>query len=336
ETPFFMPVATRASVKTLLPEEFLKTSVVISNAFMLHLRPGEAVIEKLGGLHRYMDWNGGIFADSGGFQLIRQGFDPKITDEGVFFKSPYDGKVELLTPEDVLKIEDALGVDVGMVLDHCPPYPSKPEGLHESAKRTLYWAKRAITHKREKGLMFGIVQGGTDLELRRAHSKKLGELDFDGFGIGGLSIGETSNEMFTSLEASLFGLMVEKPRYFMGLGSDMDILRSISMGVDIFDSVYPTRNARHKTALVGNSSMNIGKKKYKDAPGSIEKGCRCPVCKRFSLAYVNNLLRDDELLGLRLLTMHNLHHVQTLMEEARTSLKEGDFSDFIKGRLSMQ
>ncbi len=328
DTPFFMPVASSATVKSLAPWDVPKTDVLISNAFLLHLRPGEEVINAQGGLREYMKWKGGIFTDSGGFQLIRQGFSPKITEEGVLFKSPYDGKTEMMTPEKVLEIEDKLGADVGMVLDECPPYPSSREELVASARRTFDWAVRSVKYGRKKGLTFGIVQGGTDEGLRKTHAKKMAQLDLDGFGIGGLSIGETSDEMFRSLKGSLYGLPEGKPRYFMGLGTRKDILEAVNMGVDIFDSVYPTRNARHKTALLTTGKINIGKKKYKAKEGPIEEGCMCQACRNFSFGYVNNLLRDDELLGLSLLTIHNLHVIQTFMKNMRKALDEDRFQVF--------
>jgi queuine tRNA-ribosyltransferase len=337
ETPLFMPVATKLSVKTLDPKEVRETgtTTVITNGFLSHLEPGTEVIRETGGMHRFMNWDGGIFSDSGGFQFIRKGFDAKVTDKGVHLRSPFSGAPVFLKPEDVMDFHIAHGVDVGMVLDHCPSYGSSEREILDSAKRTLDWAKRSIDRVGDRismgmspygegrqPLIFAITQGGTFSDIRRKNTEKLVELDLPGYGIGGLSIGEGKEEMFTSLKASTSYLPVDKPRYFMGVGEPEDLVRSVMAGVDVFDSVFPTRNARHRSVLLPDGKENIRAGRWKGVDGPILDGCGCSTCGSFSRGYIHHLFKAQEPLGPRLTTIHNIHFMQRLVKGLRRLILE--------------
>ncbi|MGA1873580.1 MAG: tRNA guanosine(34) transglycosylase Tgt [Thermoplasmatota archaeon] len=337
ETPLFMPVATKLSVKTLTPYEVeaTGTTVLITNGFLSHLEPGSEVISRMGGMHSFMRWNGGIFSDSGGFQFIRKGFDAKVDDRGVSLRSPYSGVPIFLTPEDVVDFHTIHGVDVGMVLDHCPPYASSEEGIIASARRTLLWARRSkersklpstmelsVNGEERQPLIFAITQGGTYQDIRRENTSKLVELDLPGYGVGGLSIGESKEEMFRSLEASTSLLPAGKPRYFMGVGEPVDLIRSVMSGVDIFDSVFPTRNARHRSLLIPGGRENIRAGGWKGIDAPIMYGCNCPTCRSYSRGYLHHLFKTQEPLGPRLATIHNIHFMQTLVRGIRERVLE--------------
>ncbi|MGA1822680.1 MAG: tRNA guanosine(34) transglycosylase Tgt [Thermoplasmatota archaeon] len=339
-TPFFMPVATKLSVKTLESGELGKTGtkVVITNGFLSHLEPGSESIRIQGGMHHLMNWNGGIFSDSGGFQFIRKGFDPRITDEGVLMRSPYSGAKVIVTPESVVDFHVMHGVDVGMVLDHCPPYPSNSDVLASSARRTVEWARRSMERIRTGGieelspfddgrlpLLYAITQGGTDMELRRKNTEELVSLDFPGYGIGGLSIGEDKDLTFKALKASTEFLPEDRPRYFMGVGQPEDIIRSVANGVDVFDSVFPTRNARHRSVFTIDGRENIRASRWKGLNAPISTGCRCHTCGNYSRGYIYHLFKGGEPLGPRLATIHNLHFIQDLVVRIRRSVLEGEF-----------
>jgi len=339
DTPFFMPVATQLSVKALDPLQLkgTGTSVIITNGFLSHLSPGSDVIAKSGGVHRFMGWDGGIFSDSGGFQFIRKGFGSKVSDEGVSLRSPYSGERVFVTPESVIDMHMAHGVDVGMVLDHCPPFPTSAEGIAKSAARTVEWARRSmerldvIRNEGDAGrtlpLVFGITQGGTDIAIRASCSRSLVELGLDGYGIGGLSIGESKEDTFHSLDASTEMLPVDAPRYFMGVGEPEDIIRSVRSGVDIFDSVFPTRNARHRSLFTGTSRENVRSAGWKGDSGPIMEGCDCMTCTRFSRGYLYHLFKAREPLAATLASIHNIRYIQRLMGAIRTSIREGQFED---------
>lgn len=344
ETPLFMPVATKMSVKTLEPDELARTGTgtVITNGFLSSLEPGSEVIRTMGGMHAMMGWDGGIFSDSGGFQFIRKGFDADVSDEGVGLRSPFNGKKVFITPESVVDMHARHGVDVGMVLDHCPPYPSTKEDLSASSNRTIYWARRSILRLKDNKLndmlppgkkpplLFAITQGGTDPSTRKKCTESLVEMDFSGYGIGGLSIGESKTETFRSLEASTSLIPEERPRYFMGVGDPDDMIRSVMAGVDIFDSVFPTRNARHRSVFTHSGRENIRASGWKGKEDPIRKGCMCDTCRRFSRAYLYHLFKAGEPLGPRLATVHNIFYLQELVSRIRKLI----FEDDMKGTLT--
>ena len=338
DTPFFMPVATKGSVKTLTSDEVAATGskVLIANAFLLSLEPGSDIIKNAGGLHSFMRWSGGIFTDSGGFQIIRKRFSPAVQKDGVLFKSPYDGGSKLLTPEDVVRIQKDLAPDIAMLLDDCPPWGTDMTGLNGSVQRTLDWARRAKAEYMDwGGLVFGITQGGIDADLRRHCSEELAKMEFSGYGIGGLAIGEPEADMFRVLEVSNTSLPRGRPRYLMGVGSPTQLFECVDRGVDMFDSVVPTRNARHNTLLTFRGKVNIRRSNFAGVQAPLEEGCDCITCKTFTKAYVFHLLHVKEMLGQRLVTIHNVRFIQRLMEGIRLSLREGAFqqykADFLKG-----
>jgi len=331
ETPFFMPVATKGCVKTLSPEEVKDTGteVVISNAFVLSLEPGIEIIEEHGGLHKFMNWDGGVFTDSGGFQIIRKEFQPVVKEEGVRFKSPYDGQVQLVTPQRVMEINRALKPDIAMVLDDCPEYPYDRKRLEKAVKRTVVWAKQAKeVGTYEKTLLFAITQGGNDKDLRADCSKQLAALDFDGYGIGGLSIGEPEEEMFRILETSNETLPRDKPRYLMGVGSPTQLFESVERGVDIFDSVFPTRNARHKNVFTSSGRENIRRSNYGGSKAPIQEDCGCYTCQNFTRSYIFHLFKAHEMFAQRLVSIHNIHFLQELMTGIRSSIKDYRYSEY--------
>lgn len=331
ETPGFLPVATKADVKLISPDELqnMNAQGVISNAFLLYLRPGVDVVEKAGGLHKFMGWDGIIFTDSGGFQILNPEFLEKVEDDHVIFKSPYDGKRHEFTPEQCANIQMRIRSDVALTLDDCPSYESDYEKVKESTARTIIWAEKfKSAHNDESQNVFGIVQGGVFEDLRKKCSEVLVEMDFDGYAIGGLCIGEPKDVMHKIIASSTPLLPQDKPRYLMGVGSPEDMLKAISCGVDIFDSVFPTRNARHNTVYTKSGKINIGKEKFKSELGPIDDGCECYACSKFTMAYVNHLLREHEYLGMRLATIHNLHFLVDLMKQSQDAIKEKRFLDF--------
>jgi len=332
KTPAFMPVATKGSVKTLSSEELkdIGVEMIISNAFHLYMRPGLEVIEKAGGLHKFMNWDRGIFTDSGGFQMIRE-FSMKVEEKGVNFRNPYNGDRELLTPEKVCKIQEIIGSDVAMVLDECPPCNSDYEYAKKSAELTTRWAKRfKAAHNKKEQMVFGICQGAIYDDLRKKSAKELSELDFDGYGIGGLCIGEKKEDTRRSIANSVSNLPEDKPRYLMGVGAPQDILDAIEMGVDIFDSVFPTRNARHRTVLTFEGKYNIGSAKGNVNSKPLEEGCECYACKNYSMGYINHLVRENELLGIRLISIHNVFFTEKLVKEARKAIIDNRYDEFKK------
>ena len=331
QTPAFMPVATKAVVKTLTPEEVWEIGgrMLICNSLHLHIRPGTELILRMGGIHQYMGWGGAIFTDSGGFQLIRSGFDMKIRDSGIKYRHSLNGNVEELTPEKSVEIQRDLGSDVAMALDDCPRYGTGKAGISESCSRTIDWARRAADVRPAEGqLFFGIVQGGLDERLRKECADALVSMDLDGFGIGGLSIGEPKEEMMRAVRWSLEAIPLSRPRYLMGVGSAAELLDSISEGIDLFDSAFPTRNARHWTIMTAGGSYSLDRAEHSDYSGPLEDGCPCPVCRRYSRAYLHHLCKENEMLGMRLASIHNLFFVQQLMQEARDAIRNKSFSGF--------
>lgn len=331
ETPGFLPVATKADVKLISPDELqeIGASGVITNALVLFLRPGLEVVEAAGDIHKFMSWDGIVFSDSGGFQMLNSDFLVKVTEELVTFKSPFTGSILDFSPELCVEIQMRLGSDIAMVLDDCPSYGSSYDDILASTKRTLFWAKRfRDSHKNQSQEVFGIVQGGVFKDLRDNCAESLVKMDFDGYAIGGLCIGEPKDVMHEVIQKTTPLLPPQKPRYLMGVGSPEDMLKAISCGVDIFDSVFPTRNARHNTVYTKNGKVNLGKEKFNSDIGPIDEGCKCYTCSKFSLSYVNHLLREYEYFGMRLATIHNLHFLVNLMKEAREAILEGRFEGF--------
>lgn len=329
KTPLFMPVATKAGVKTLTSEDLYSIGVeaLITNVYHLMMRPGVETIEGARGLHDFMNWEGIIFTDSGGFQMIREGFSSSLDSDKVKFKSVLDGEVFELTPEKNIEIQERIDTDVAMCLDHCPPYPAEREELVESLERTSSWAKRC----RDAGsIVFGISQGGTDLELREKSCRQIKDIGFEGYALGGLSIGEPVEDMYrmTSIGGKIFP--EDKPRYFMGLGSPVDLLEAVDRGMDVFDSAYPTRNARHRSIFTAEGTIRIDKSDYKNDHTPLDPSCDCPTCENYTKAYIRHLCKSDELAWMRLTSIHNLYFILDLMKKCRESIKNGEFKDFKK------
>jgi queuine tRNA-ribosyltransferase len=329
ETPAFLPVATKGAVKTLdfSDLEELGASGLIVNGFHLWLRGLEAV-EDAGGLHPFMKWDRPLFSDSGGFQIIRKDFDFKISDEGFLLKSPIDGQVVQYSPEVCMHVHSALGTDVAFVLDDCPPHPSKPERLEASVKRTNDWAQRCLAAKGDNQKVYGIVQGGSDPDLRKRSSKDLSGMTFDGFGIGGLSIGESREEMYSAVDVSLSNLPDDKPRHLMGVGSPAEILESISRGIDIFDSAFPTRNARHGSFYTPNGKFDIRKHEFYGKKEPLGEVCDCFTCRNYTASYLYHLYKEKEMLAYRLLSIHNLRNVISLVDDSRKAIEHNRFGEF--------
>jgi queuine tRNA-ribosyltransferase len=331
-TPAFMPVGTKGTVKTLHPDEVrsLGAHVILGNTYHLHLRPGEDVIEELGGLHAFSGWDGPILTDSGGFQVFSlRDTLLAVDDEGVTFRSVYDGAAERLTPESVAEIQRRLGSDIAMCLDICPPADAVPEAHEQAVRRTTLWAERQAAAPRAPGqLRFAIAQGGTDPELRRRSIAEITALPFDGFALGGLAVGESRSEMLDAVGWAAPLLPDDRPRYFMGLGDPEGILEIVARGIDMFDCVLPTRTARTGSALTARGRLNLRNARFARDPRPLEDGCGCPACERFSRAFVRHLLNQQEILGLRLLTLHNLWFVLRLTEGARAAIQRGEFERY--------
>ncbi|HVY54265.1 MAG TPA: tRNA guanosine(34) transglycosylase Tgt [Thermodesulfobacteriota bacterium] len=329
DTPAFMPVATQASVKSLSPDEVesLGFRMIIVNAYHMYLRPGHATIEKLGGLHKFMSWPHPITTDSGGFQVLSLSKTRKIKEEGIIFQSHLDGGRHMLTPEKCIEIQEALGVDIMMCLDECPPFPSTREYMKKSVALTTRWARLCKdAKKRHDNALFGIVQGGVYPDLRRESAEGIAEIGFDGYALGGLGIGEDSGQTREITESSVTHLPLEKPRYLMGLGKPGDIVDAVSTGVDLFDCVIPTRNARNGTLFTSRGKLVIKNARYAEDEGPIDENCGCYTCGNFSRAYLRHLFMSKEILVLRLLTLHNLNYYGRLMADIRESIARGDFS----------
>lgn len=335
QTPVFMPVGTQGSVKGVSPRELeeLGAQIVLGNTYHLDVRPGAELIEKLGGLHRFMGWSRGILTDSGGFQIFSLARLRKISEEGVEFQNHVDGSPCFLSPERAMEIQTRLGSDIVMVLDECPPHPCPKEDAAKSLQLTLSWAGRCKRWLEEqtperRNLAFGIVQGSSWPELRRESAEALVEIGWDGYAVGGVSVGEPEEEMFRAVESSEPWLPVEKPRYAMGLGTPPQLVEMVARGVDMFDCVLPTRLARNGTAFTDHGTMALKNRRFAEDPGPIEEGCECPACRDFSRAYLRHLLKSQEILGLRLISLHNLHFYLNLMSRIRSSLAKGEFERF--------
>jgi queuine tRNA-ribosyltransferase len=331
-TPAFMPVGTKATVKAVDPDELREVgaSIVLANTYHLHFRPGVETIAELGGLHAFMGWDGAILTDSGGFQVfsLRETIR-RLDDEGIVFRSVYDGETAVLTPERAAAIQASLGSDVSMCLDVCPPADVSRAELAEAVRLTTAWARRQIDLPCAPGqLRFGITQGGSDPELRRRSTEEIAELSFDGFAIGGLSVGESRAAMMEIVAWAAPALPPERPRYFMGIGDPLGILAVIERGVDMFDCVWPTRLGRTGSALTWDGRLSLRSARFARDPRPLDEGCPCPACTRFSRAYIRHLVNQQELLGLRLLSLHNLRFLLDLTAAARAALCEGRLADF--------
>jgi queuine tRNA-ribosyltransferase len=327
-----MPVGTKATVKTLHPDEVrsLGARVILANTYHLHFRPGEDVIEQLGGLHRFTGWDGPILTDSGGFQVFSlRDTLLAVDDDGVTFRSVYDGRAERLTPEGVAAVQRRLGSDIAMCFDICPPADSPLEDHEAAVRRTTIWAERQVHEPRAPGqLRFGIAQGGTHADLRRRSIAEVAALPFDGYALGGLAVGESREEMFETVGWSAPLLPAAAPRYFMGLGDPEGILEVVARGIDMFDCVLPTRTARTGSALTWHGRINLRNARFASDPAPLDEDCGCPACTRFTRAYVRHLVNQEEILGLRLLTLHNLWFVLRLTEGARAAIVRGEFEAF--------
>lgn len=331
KTPMFMPVGTRATVKTLSPEELYNcnTGIVLANTYHLWLKPGEDIIEKAGDIHNFMNYKRPMLTDSGGFQVFSLANPKDISEEGVKFKSHIDGSNLFLTPEKSIDIQNKIGADIIMSFDECPYYPCTYEYMKNSVERTLRWAKRGKDyHKNKDQMLFGIVQGGEFEDLRKYSAEETVKMDFDGYSIGGTSVGEEKDVMYKMIDYAIPYLPDDKLRYLMGVGEPIDILEGISRGVDIFDCVLPTRIARHANAFTRNGRINLKNSKYKEDFTPIEKDCDCYACKNYTKAYIRHLINVDEVFGQRLLSIHNIRFLIKMTEEARESIEIDKFEEY--------
>ena len=331
ETPMFMPVGTKATVKLLTPDELyaVHAGIILSNTYHLWLRPGPEIIDKAGGLHKFMNYNGPILTDSGGFQVFSLARPKDITEEGVHFKSHIDGSKLFLTPEESIRVQNLLDSDIAMSFDECPPYPVSHDYMEKSIERTLRWAERGKkVHSNPRQSLFGIVQGGEFEDLRKRSAIETVKLGFDGYSIGGTSVGEDKETMYKMIDYSTKYLPEDKVRYLMGVGDPLYIIEGVIRGVDLFDCVLSTRIARHGNAFTRHGKMNIKNSKYKEDFTPIEEDCDCYACKNFTKAYIRHLITSDELLGGRLLSIHNTRFLIKLTEELREAIKENRLLEY--------
>ena len=331
DTPVFMPVGTQASVKALDPRELLEmgTQIILGNTYHLYIRPGLEIIGQAGGLHRFMNWQGPILTDSGGFQVFSLAKIRKIRPHGVEFRSHIDGTLLFLGPKEAMEIQRSLGSDIAMVFDDCPPHTSTPQEVHAAVERTIRWAGECREQPRGEGqLVFGIAQGGIDPKLRERCARELVAMQFDGYAIGGVSVGEPEPEMFKAIELTVPHLPEQQPRYAMGLGTPAQLVELVARGVDMFDCVLPTRVARNGTAFTRRGAISIKAGAYKSDFAPIEEGCDCFACRHFTRAYLRHLLNVGEILGLRMLSVHNSHLFLRVMADIRAHLAAGTFDEF--------
>lgn len=334
ETPVFMPVGTQATVKTMSPEELkeLGAEIILSNTYHLFLRPGHDIVQEAGGLHQFMNWDRAILTDSGGFQVFSLSDLRNISEEGVEFRSHLSGEKLFLSPEKAIEIQNALGADIIMAFDECPPHPASREYVKQSLERTSRWAKRCKEAHRRPGqqALFGIVQGGMEKDLREQSANELLELDFPGYAIGGLSVGEPKPVMYEVLEYSTPLLPKDKPRYLMGVGSPDDLFEGVLRGIDMFDCVLPTRIARNGTVMTSVGKVVVRNASYARDWEKLDPNCDCYTCRNYSRAYIRHLLKADEILGLRLTTYHNLYFLVQLMKKIRLAIEENRLLEFKK------
>jgi queuine tRNA-ribosyltransferase len=335
DTPAFMPVGTQGSVKGVSPRELreLNAQIILGNTYHLFVRPGLDVIRHFGGLHKFMNWDGPILTDSGGYQIFSLAKLRKITEDGVEFQNHIDGARAFISPEIAMEIQAALGSDIAMALDECVPYPCEYDYAARSAEMTTRWARRCKTVAAHSAattnqLLFGIVQGATFENLRKQSAQAIVDLDFDGYAIGGVSVGEPEGDMMRAVESAEPFLPRDKPRYAMGLGTPPQLLEMIARGMDMFDCVLPTRLARNGTAFTATGALNLKNAVFALDKRPIEENCSCDVCREFSRGYIRHLIKAEEILGLRLITLHNLHFYLNLMRQARSEIEKGTFDQF--------
>jgi queuine tRNA-ribosyltransferase len=333
DTPAFMPVGTYGAVKALAPEELraIGSQILLGNTFHLMLRPGTEIIRKHGGLHRFMHWDGPILTDSGGFQVFSLADRRAITERGVSFRSPVNGSPVFLGPEESIKVQQELGSDIVMIFDDCTPYPVSVEQARLSMQLSLRWADRCKqAHRGNRSALFGIVQGGVYPQFRHASLEGLKEIGFDGYAIGGLSVGEPKSERVRVLEALMPHLPEDKPRYLMGVGTPEDLVESVRLGVDLFDCVLPTRNARNGHLFVSSGTLRIRNSCYRDDLRPLDERCACYTCRNYSRSYLRHLDKCGEILGARLNTIHNLYFYENLMREMRAAIEQRSFAAFVQ------
>ncbi|WP_342389211.1 tRNA guanosine(34) transglycosylase Tgt [Salinicoccus bachuensis] len=335
DTPIFMPVGTLATVKTMTPEELadIGSQIILSNTYHLWLRPGSDIIREAGGLHKFMNWDRPILTDSGGFQVFSLSDRRKIEEEGVHFRSHLDGSKLFLSPEKAMDIQHDLGSDIMMAFDECPPFPAEKKYVKDSIERTSRWAERCLNHHVKEGhdknqALFGIVQGGEYSDLRAQSAKELVAMDFPGYSIGGLSVGEPKPIMYRVLEETVPFLPEDKPRYLMGVGSPDALIEGVIRGIDMFDCVLPTRIARNGTTMTSKGRVVVKNKKFERDFTPLDPGCDCYTCRNYTKAYLRHLFKTDEILGLRLTTYHNLYFLLKLMEDIRTAILNDQLMDF--------
>jgi queuine tRNA-ribosyltransferase len=346
QTPVFMNVGTVGAMKGAVSTQDLqgiKTQVVLSNTYHLHVRPGDMVVKKLGGLHKFMVWDKPILTDSGGFQVFSLAGLRKIKEEGVYFQSHIDGRKIFMGPEESMQIQSHIASTIAMAFDECPPHPATRKYMQDSVDRTTRWLERC---KKEMGrlnqledtinreqMLFGINQGGTFSDIRVEHAKRIAEMDLDGYALGGLAVGESHEEMYDIIERTVPYLPEHKPTYLMGVGTPENILEAVERGVDFFDCVYPARNGRHGHAYTNHGKMNLFNAKYELDDKPLDDTCGCPVCRTYSRAYIRHLLKAKEMLGLRLMVTHNLYFYNTLMEEIRDAIEQGCFKEYKRKKI---
>lgn len=348
QTPVFMNVGTVAAIKGAVSTMDLKdigTQVELSNTYHLHVRPGDEVVRQLGGLHRFMNWDRPILTDSGGFQVFSLAGLRKIKEEGVYFQSHIDGRKIFMGPEESMQIQSNLASTIAMAFDECAPHPCTRDYMEASVARTTRWLERCKDKMQQlnaredtinrKQMLFGINQGGTFEDIRIRHAQQIGEMDLDGYAVGGLAVGESHEEMYRILDAVVPEFPNGKPVYLMGVGTPANILESVERGVDFFDCVYPARNGRHGHAYTNFGKMNLMNKRFELDDRPIEEGCRCPACRHYSRAYIRHLLKAKEMLALRLLVLHNLHFYNTMMSEIREAIRTNSFAEYKKKKLDL-
>ena len=334
-TPIFMPVGTLGTVKAMTPEELkdIGAEIILGNTYHLHLRPSDSLIAKLGGLHRFMNWDRPILTDSGGFQVFSLAKLHKRSEEGVRFQSHLDGSSFWLTPEISMSIQENLGSDIMMVFDECPELPASREKLQESLELTSRWARRCKEARKTDQALFGIVQGGGELDLRRQSLEQMTEIGFDGYALGGLSVGESKEEMYYVIDHVAHEMPAATPRYLMGVGEPEDLLAGIESGIDMFDCVMPTRNARNGNLFTSEGKVTIKQARYREDERPLDPNCNCKTCQYYSRAYLRHLYQCNEILAMRLNTLHNLHFYLQLMRDSRDAILAGNFSAFRQTRL---
>ena len=338
-TPAFIPVGTQATVKALTPEELreMGAEIVLSNTYHLYLRPGHERVRRLGGLHRFMHWDGPLLTDSGGFQVFSLNSLVKVSEAGAEFQSHLDGSRHQITPEKAIEIQEALGADIVMCLDECTPYPASHDQAEQSLALTLNWSRRCKeSHQNPDQALFAIIQGGIYPDLRRRSAEDMQAVGFDGYAIGGLSVGESKEIMIQTVSETAPLLPVRQPRYLMGVGTPWDMAQAVALGVDMFDCVLPTRNARNGTLFTRSGKLVIKNARYAEDDSPIEPGCSCYTCRYFSRAYLRHLYVAEEILAMRLNTIHNLHFYLNFMKEIRRAIEQGGLPEFIRQYESSQ